>query len=163
MRIMLVEDDAAMGAAMALELTEAGHEVTGVAATVQSAMALARVQRPDLALVDIELGRGGSGIAAARGMRRHLGIPSMFVTADPGRARAAADAALGLVAKPYRGGVLPAAVAAAEALMRAGISGNSPVGVEFFASAGAGEGEGVRPSSCRSLPPTGGGDQPGAN
>jgi two-component system, response regulator PdtaR len=163
MRIMLVEDDAATGAAMALELADAGHEVTGVVATVQSAMALARVQRPDLALVDIELGRGGSGIAAARGMRRHLGVPSLFVTADPDRARAAGDAALGLVAKPYRGGVLLSAVAAAEALMRAGISGEPPAGVEFFGSAGEGGGEGVRPSPCRSLPPPGGGDQPGAS
>lgn len=125
MRIMLVEDDCVTGSAMAQELEDAGHEIVGVVATVQSAMELASSQRPDISLVDIELGRGGSGIAVARGLRRHLGIPSIFVTADPERGRAAADAVLGIVAKPFAPGALRAAVAAAGAMIPGGEPGRT--------------------------------------
>ena len=51
-------------------------------------------------MMDIDLGLGGSGIAAARGMKKHHGLVSLFVTEHPDRARQAADAALGVLVKP---------------------------------------------------------------
>ena len=101
MRILIVEDDRLLAAGLAMMVESAGHEVVGHAVTVRAAMDLARSQTPDLTLMDIDLGLGGSGIAAARGMKKHHGLVSLFVTEHPERARQAADAALGVLAKPY--------------------------------------------------------------
>ena len=101
MRILIVEDDRLLAAGLAMMVESAGHEVVGHAATVRAAMDLARSHMPDLTLMDIDLGLGGSGIAAARGMKKHHGLVSLFVTEHPERARLAADAALGVLAKPY--------------------------------------------------------------
>ncbi len=101
MRILIVEDDRLLAAGLAMMVESAGHEVVGHAATVRAAMDLARTHTPDLTLMDIDLGLGGSGIAAARGMKKHHGLVSLFVTEHPERARQATDAALGVLAKPY--------------------------------------------------------------
>ncbi len=101
MRILIVEDDRLLAAGLAMMVESAGHEVVGHAVTVRAAMDLARSQTPDLTLMDIDLGLGGSGIAAARGMKKHHGLVSLFVTEHPERARQAADAALGVLVKPY--------------------------------------------------------------
>jgi two-component system, response regulator PdtaR len=101
MRILIVEDDRLLAAGLAMMVESAGHEVVGHAATVRAAMDLARSHTPDLTLMDIDLGLGGSGIAAARGMKKHHGLVSLFVTEHPERARQATDAALGVLAKPY--------------------------------------------------------------
>jgi len=77
MRILIVEDDRLLAAGLAMMVESAGHEVVGHAATVRAAMDLARSQVPDLTLMDIDLGLGGSGIAAARGMRKHHGLVSL--------------------------------------------------------------------------------------
>jgi two-component system, response regulator PdtaR len=101
MRILIVEDDRLLAAGLAMMVESAGHEVVGHAATVRAAMDLARSRTPDLTLMDIDLGLGGSGIAAARGMKKHHGLVSLFVSEHPERARQATDAALGVLAKPY--------------------------------------------------------------
>jgi CheY-like chemotaxis protein len=131
MRILVLEDDPLAADGMARILEQGGHSVVGPAATVQAALALVRETLPDLALIDVDLGKGGSGIAAARGLARHFGVPSLFVTADLERAREASDAALGLVAKPVRRSALLDAVRMAEQLL-AGERPPTPPGVERY-------------------------------
>lgn len=131
MRVLVLEDDALAAAEVAGLVSAAGHEVVGPLATVQQALAAARDAPPDLALVDVDLGKGGSGIAAARGLSRHFGVPSLFVTGDVERARDAADAALALVAKPIEPAALLGAIEMARALA-AGKGAAPPRGVEVF-------------------------------
>ncbi|EWY36812.1 regulator [Skermanella stibiiresistens SB22] len=132
MRILIVEDDGILAASLGMMLEGSGHEVVGHAATVKTAMDLARRHRPTLTLVDIDLGPGGSGIAAARGMRKHLGLTCLFVTDQVERARGAADAALGMLAKPYTRDMVVAGVGAVEALMKNKPPGDLPDGLQLF-------------------------------
>jgi CheY-like chemotaxis protein len=65
----LIVDDSARFAQIALELLEEdGIDVLGVAADGEEAVRLARELRPDLALVDIDLG-ADNGLAVARRLR----------------------------------------------------------------------------------------------
>src|SRR3954452_25208260 len=117
MRILIVEDDRLLAAGLAMMVESAGHEVVGHAATVRATMDLARSHSPDLTLMDIDLGLGGSGVAAARGMKKHHGLVSLFVTQHPDRARQAADAALGVLVKPYKSDAVVRALEVASLLM----------------------------------------------
>jgi two-component system, response regulator PdtaR len=133
MRIMIVEDDRLLAAGLAMMVENAGHEVVGHAVTVRAAMDVARAQTPDLTLMDIDLGLGGSGIAAARGMKKHHGLVSLFVTEHPERARQAADAALGVLAKPYdHDTVLRTLDVASTLLASRQPAGDLPAGLELF-------------------------------
>ncbi|HSK40882.1 MAG TPA: response regulator, partial [Arenibaculum sp.] len=78
MKIMVVENDPLTAAALAMILNDAGHHVVGPVASVRDALARVGPDAPDLVLVDVELGRGGSGIALARGLKRHYDVPSVF-------------------------------------------------------------------------------------
>lgn len=133
MRILIVEDDRLLAAGLAMMVESAGHEVVGHAATVRAAMDLARSQTPDLTLMDIDLGLGGSGIAAARGMKKHHGLVSLFVTEHPERARQATDAALGVLVKPYdRDTVLRTLDVVSTILARQQLPDGLPAGLEVF-------------------------------
>jgi two-component system, response regulator PdtaR len=134
MRIMIVEDDRLLAAGLAMMVENAGHEVVGHAVTVRAAMDLAKAQTPDLTLMDIDLGLGGSGIAAARGMKKHHGLASLFVTEHPERARQASDAALGVLVKPYGQGAVTHTLRVASQLLagQQAAAGDLPAGLELF-------------------------------
>jgi DNA-binding response OmpR family regulator len=118
MKLLLVEDHLLVAQAMGLHLTEAGHEIVGIAADAHEAVELAGDMHPDLALVDIQLAYGTSGIDAAREMLARHHVRSLFVTSDYDAARAAKDTAVGCVRKPYSGPDLIAAIQAAEAYLK---------------------------------------------
>ena len=131
-RILLVEDRPELGALARLRLTAGGHEVMGPAATEAEALRLVAAARPDLALVDIELADGDDGVALARRLTRTWGIPCLFVTGSLAAARAAPDAALGVLAKPYTGAALLASVTAMRALLQGAAPGPLPLGLDLF-------------------------------
>lgn len=101
MVILVVEDEAILAMALEAVLTDAGHVVLGPASTASRAVEIAERQQPDLALVDINLRDGSSGVELARAMQARWGTPSLFMTAQGQQARANQDAALGLLGKPY--------------------------------------------------------------
>ena len=118
MKLLLVEDHFLVAQAMGLHLAEAGHEIVGIAADAHEAVELAGDMHPDLALVDIQLAYGTSGIDAAREMLAQHDVWSLFVTSQYDAARAAKDTAVGCVRKPYSGPDLIAAIQAAEAYLK---------------------------------------------
>ena len=79
--ILIVEDDAII----AYDLTETvlgmGHKVCGTAATMEEALAAAAANQPTLALMDLRLAHGGSGITTAQALRETRALPIIFVTA----------------------------------------------------------------------------------
>jgi len=101
MIVLVAENEALVAVTLALQLETAGHRVLGPASTVEHAAALALDERPDLALVDIDLHHQGDGVILARELQDRWHVPSLFMTARPEVARAAADAALGVISKPY--------------------------------------------------------------
>ena len=103
-RILVVEDDFLIGLQTVAALADAGFNVIGSARTAEEAVALAKAQRPSLAVMDIRLASERDGIDAARELFKELGIRCIFATAhdDPHtRRRAEPYAPLGWLAKPY--------------------------------------------------------------
>ena len=103
-RILVVEDDFLIGLQTVAALADAGFNVIGTATTAEEAIAIAKAQRPSLAVMDIRLASERDGIDAARELFKELGIRCIFATAhdDPHtRRRAEPYEPLGWLAKPY--------------------------------------------------------------
>lgn len=79
--IMIVEDDAVIAFDLAETVRDMGHKVCGTATTMDAALATARSCRPTLALMDLRLAHGDSGITTALNLRRSSDLPIIFVTA----------------------------------------------------------------------------------
>ncbi len=68
-RVLIADDDASMRSALGDLLGgEPGYEVVGLAADPESAIDLAGIHRPDVAILDVKM-PGGGGIRAADGIR----------------------------------------------------------------------------------------------
>jgi len=80
-RIMIVEDDAIIACDLEETVRRMGHVVCGTAATTQSALSTAAEQQPTLALMDLRLAGGDSGITTAQILRHQRALPIIFVTA----------------------------------------------------------------------------------
>lgn len=117
MVILVVEDETIIGFCLTYVLEEAGHVVLGPAVSSSEALALARANRPDVALVDVDLESPRSGISLARELSEQHGCVVIFTTGQPEIARGHEDCAIGMIAKPYDPGDMPALIAYAEALM----------------------------------------------
>lgn len=112
-RILLVEDEAVIAMATEDRLHSLGHTVVGCAATGDEAEAIADAERPDLALMDINIRGNRSGVEVAASLLERFGIPSIFVTAysDADTVAAATQATpLGYLVKPYEDREIAAAI-----------------------------------------------------
>lgn len=100
MRFIIVEDNALAVVDLREILETGGHEVVGVAATAEEAKRVGAAGA-DLALVDIVLADGSSGVDVAQHLAEVHGIPSLFVTATlPGDPRVERYG-VGHLGKPY--------------------------------------------------------------
>jgi DNA-binding response OmpR family regulator len=77
--ILVVDDDNLMRRSLAFNLEQAGFS-TSSAATAEEALLMARVNKPDLVLLDIGLA-GMDGLDALKQFKRFFDIPVIFVTA----------------------------------------------------------------------------------
>lgn len=102
LRILIVEDEFLIALDLEDLLTGFGHHVCGIATTADEAERMARDLKPDLVLTDISLARGSSGLEAARHIRAHYDIPSIFLSAhaDAGISADIAGWAMGCLQKP---------------------------------------------------------------
>lgn len=105
MKILIIEDEYLIAEGVSLTLQSAGHEVTGIAEDLASAVALARRQPPDMAFVDIKLANGSNGLDVARELKA-LGIACVFATGNPPNKAQAGGVGLGYIAKPFSPRVL---------------------------------------------------------
>jgi DNA-binding response OmpR family regulator len=134
--ILVVEDEAVVAIVLELALGLAGHEVLGPAGDEGEALRLAGERRPELALVDIRLCGGGSGVRLARVLKERWGVPSLFLSGQTDQARAAGDVALGLIGKPYDPGEVIDAVAAVGELLAGRRPALVPPRLELFGKRG---------------------------
>lgn len=106
-RLLLVEDDALIGAVLAHAAAREGFEVA-VAGNAQDAIALAAGSHFDLAVLDYGL-PDGTGLDVAVALRRRFSLPFLFFSAhadDHLVHRAAELGALGFLVKPIDPGTL---------------------------------------------------------
>ncbi|WP_049976101.1 response regulator [Azospirillum sp. B506] len=105
MKILIIEDEFLIAEGVSLTLQSAGHEVTGIADDLPSALALAGQERPDMAFVDIKLANGSNGLDVARELKA-MGVACVFATGNPPNKAQAGGAGLGYIAKPFSPRVL---------------------------------------------------------
>jgi len=82
MRILIVEDEVLIAMHLEMLVAQLGHEVCAIALSADEAVAHAAVYRPDVALMDIRLARGSSGIDAAREMHACFGLRCIFLSGN---------------------------------------------------------------------------------
>ena len=99
-RILIIEDEALVAMELRFVLEDLGHKVVGVASTSKSAQNLARENEVDLALVDIHLSEGPTGISLGRELGQEMGVTVLFMTANPGMVRDGVAGAIGVLSKP---------------------------------------------------------------
>ncbi|MHB8284219.1 MAG: response regulator [Caulobacteraceae bacterium] len=81
--VLIIEDEPIIGLDLMRLARELGHRVTGVAATRDEAVAMAKQFKPGLVLADIRLADGSSGMDAAADILKSFEIPVIFITAFP--------------------------------------------------------------------------------
>jgi DNA-binding NarL/FixJ family response regulator len=98
-RILIVEDEALVAMELRFVLEDLGYEVAGQAADAATALGLIEDQDIDLALVDIHLSDGPSGVKLGWKLARE-GVTVVFMTANPGMVGDGVEGTLGVLSKP---------------------------------------------------------------
>jgi PAS domain S-box-containing protein len=107
--ILIVEDDFIVAKVIEKSLLESGYSIAGLTGTGREAVALAKKERPDLVLMDINLQGDMDGITAAAQIYPVLRIPVVFLTAFSDQAtfsRALDTAPYGYIIKPFQANTL---------------------------------------------------------
>jgi PAS domain S-box-containing protein len=108
-RVLVVEDEALIALTLVDAIRDMGCEVIGPASTVTAALELARTDRPDLAVLDVNLaGKGSAPVAQAL---RAMGVPFVYCTgyAEPAL-QIAPELRATMLTKPIDTGALAAAL-----------------------------------------------------
>ncbi|MFO0879052.1 MAG: response regulator [Gemmataceae bacterium] len=103
-RILIVEDELIIAQGIERQLRLLEYDVTGLASTGEQALQLAEQTRPDLVLMDIQLGSAMDGITAADLIRQRYNLPVVFLTAHSDEStlrRARATKPFGYIVKPF--------------------------------------------------------------
>lgn len=103
---MIVEDQALLAMELEHVLTDSGCDVVGCAMDCAGALMIAEHQRPDLALVDVNLLDGRTGPRIARHLVQDYGAAVVFLTANPEQIPEGFSGALGAMVKPVDGGTI---------------------------------------------------------
>jgi len=99
-RILIIEDEALVAMELRFVLEDLGHEVVATVADAASARGIVHETDVDLALVDIHLSDGPTGVALGRELGQELGVSVLFMTANPGMVREGVAGTIGVLSKP---------------------------------------------------------------
>jgi len=130
-RLLIVEDEALVALVLCDALTDAGYHVLDLTAQHAEAISVAEASKPDLALVNINLANGDSGIALAEQLKG-LGVPVVFISGQTSRARSAATVAIASMPKPYEAEDMVRAVGYLLGRLKGYITVRPPHGLEVF-------------------------------
>lgn len=99
-RILIIEDEALVAMELRFVLEDLGYDVVATVADARSARDIARENDVDLALVDIHLSDGPTGVGLGRELGQDLGVSVLFMTANPGMVRNGVAGTIGVLSKP---------------------------------------------------------------
>lgn len=114
--VLIVEDDPIIALEISHVLRKAGYRVMGPAHTAARAVDLLASKQADFAILDINLGRGQSGIEVAELIQRKYKIPYIFLTAFSDThtlAAAQEQSPFGYLVKPFQPATLLSTAAVA--------------------------------------------------
>lgn len=80
LKILIIEDEVFIGLSLEAELSRAGYDITGIAATGDEAIRKAAETVPDILLMDIHLAGDMDGMEAAKTIRENGDIPVIFMS-----------------------------------------------------------------------------------
>lgn len=101
LRVLIIEDEVLVAMELAALVEDLGHVVVGHALDSTEAMQLIDFTEADLALVDIHLQDGPTGVTVARRLVERCGAMVLFMTANQKRVPDDFAGAIGMLAKPY--------------------------------------------------------------
>lgn len=82
LRVLIVEDEFFIALDLQDQVEALGHVVTGVAKDLESCKRAAQEALPDVALMDLRLANGSSGIDASRWLYNVLGVRCIFISGN---------------------------------------------------------------------------------
>lgn len=117
MKILVVEDEPPIADILQYALTDAGYAVLGPVDTLNEGLRVAEKNRPDLALVNINLKDGSKGTDLARELLNRWKVPCLFISGEMAEAEKYQDVALGYIAKPYKPSLVIESIEVAKAII----------------------------------------------
>ena len=119
MRVLIVENSAIIAMHLAKLVTDLGHEVCARAASASDAIAQAAALKPDVAIMDLRLAKGSSGVDAARALYERHALRCIIVSGnldEPTRAALVPYDPIDFLGKPVLPLLLQRALKKAEGL-----------------------------------------------
>jgi DNA-binding response OmpR family regulator len=101
LKVLIAEDDVLIARMTEEVLVESGFAVCGIARTVSEAVALGRLHRPDLALLDMGLADGGLGTEVAAELAAFGRIGVLYATGNTVSVMESAGEGDACIVKPY--------------------------------------------------------------
>jgi two-component system, response regulator PdtaR len=129
--LMIVEDEALVAMILRDVLQEKGYKVLNLTDRQDEALAVAKAEKPHLALVNIRLAGHDDGIELSEHLKA-LGIPVLLISGQVSRARSANTVAIGSMPKPYDAAEMVLAVAYLLACLKGDTSLPRPDQLEVF-------------------------------
>ena len=121
LRVLIAEDELLIADMIEDTLTANGYEVCGIASTVDEAVALGELHKPDLAVLDVRLARGDHGPDIARRLKSKGKFGVLYATGTNARNSTLTMAdGEAMIAKPYRAEDLVRALAIVREIATAG-------------------------------------------
>jgi CheY-like chemotaxis protein len=132
LNVLIVEDEVLIAEELSFLVREAGYRDVGHAMSSAEAVELARALGPDLALVDVHLTDGPTGIDVARRIADDCGGVVLFMTANVKRLPDDFAGACGVIGKPYSEQTVKTALAYLGCCLRNGRApGVPPIGLQL--------------------------------
>ena len=105
-KILIVDDEVIVAESMRVVLRQMGYAVSAAVNSPEAALAALERERPDLVLMDINLGADEVGIATAETIRTRYNLPVVYVTAcsdETTLSHAKTTHPFGYITKPFEG------------------------------------------------------------
>ncbi|ADG12292.1 response regulator [Caulobacter segnis] len=130
LEVLIVEDEMLLAIELEHLIEEVGCHPLGCAMSSEEAVTLAQQLHPDLALVDVHLSDGPTGVDVARKISQDCGGVALFMTANVKRLPEDFAGACGVIGKPYSEHGVKTALSYLNHCLREGHApGPAPVGL----------------------------------
>jgi two-component system, response regulator PdtaR len=131
--ILIIEDEALVAMELRFVLEDLGYVVVGTAPDARTARALATRGDVELALVDIHLSDGATGVGLGQELGQTFGVTVLYMTANPGMVSHGVPGTMGVLTKPTDEYAVRCAVEYALHLRRGEPAPPAPPGLKMFA------------------------------
>ena len=131
-RILIIEDEALVAMELRFVLEDLGYVVVGTAPDARTARTLATRGGVELALVDIHLSDGATGVGLGQELGQEFGVTVLYMTANPGMVSHGVPGTMGVLTKPTDEGCVREAVEYALHLRRGEPAPVVPPGLQMF-------------------------------